>query len=150
MSNIAALQEQHDHHTAGFPVLPDGMERDGFIRLFENVAATMFNLTDAEISTFVRMAEDPRPSDWKRADKEPCCFRRQGEIAARRGKSRFTINRHEQRLVALGLIEKRTMAHGGRSGYAGCGVFFSKAIALVPAMLAHKEGQEALQQERFL
>jgi replication initiation protein RepC len=77
-------------------------------------------------------------------------FRRQGEIAARRGKSRFTINRHEQRLVALGLIEKRTMAHGGRSGYVGCGVFFSKAIALVPTMLAHKEGQEALQQERNL
>lgn len=151
MRNITALAERHpeeDFHS--LPILPDGMERDGFIRLFENVAPTMFNLSDAEISTFVRMAEDPRPSDWKRTDKEPCCFRRQGEIAARRCKSRFTIARHERRLVQAGLIEKRTMAHGGRSGYDGCGVFFSKAITLVPAMLAHKHDQEALQQERNL
>jgi hypothetical protein len=35
------------------------------------------------------------------------------------------------------------MAHGGRSGFAGCGIFFSNAIALVPAMLGHKHQQEA-------
>ena len=150
MSNIAALKERHNHHSEGFPVLPDGMERDGFIRLFENVAASMFHLTDAEISTFVRMAEDPRPSDWKSHDREPCCYRRQGEIAARRSKSRYSIARHEKRLAAVGLIKKRTMAHGGRSGFDGCGVFFSCAIELVPAMLAHQQQQEALNKERNL
>lgn len=150
MSNIAALKEQHDHHTAGFPVLPDGMERDGFIRLFENVAPTMFNLTDAEISTFVRMAEDPRPSDWKSPNREPCCWRKQAEVAARRTKSRYSIARHEKALTRCGLIDKRTMAHGGRSGYDGCGIFFSKAIALVPAMLAHQHQQDALHRERNL
>ena len=150
MNNIAALRERHEHPTAGFPVLPDRMERDGFIRLFENVAASMFHLTDAEISTFVRMAEDPRPSDWKSSDREPCCYRRQGEIAARRTKSRYSIARHEKRLAAVGLIDKRTMAHGGRSGYDGCGVFFSKAIALVPAMLAHQQQQNELHRERNL
>lgn len=132
------------------PVLPDGMERDGFIRLFQNVAHSMFGLTDAEITTFVRMAEDPRPSEWKRHDKEPCCWRRQGEVANRRRCSRFTIARHERTLQARGLIEKRTMAHGGRSGYAGCGVFFSPAIALVPAMLHHNAQQEAIAVEHNL
>lgn len=150
MNNISALRAHDDLDTQGYPTLPEGMERDGFIRLFENTAPTLFNLTDAEISTFVRMAEDPRPSDWKKPDREPCCWRRQGEVAARRSKSRYTINRHEKRLVALGLIEKRTMAHGGRSGFAGCGIFFSNAIALVPAMLGHKHQQEALQVERNL
>ncbi len=150
MHSIAARIERYDHHTEGFPTLPNGMERDGFIRLFENVAATMFNLTDAEISTFVRMAEDPRPSDWKSPDREPCCYRRQGEIAARRTKSRYSIARHEKRLAAIGLIDKRTMAHGGRSGYDGCGVFFTPAIALVPAMLAHQQHQDALHRERNL
>jgi replication initiation protein RepC len=150
MHSIAARIERYDHHTEGFPTLPDGMERDGFIRLFENVAPTMFNLTDAEISTFVRMAEDPRPSDWKSPDREPCCYRRQGEIAARRSKSRYSIARHEKRLADVGLIDKRTMAHGGRSGFDGCGVFFSCAIALVPAMLAHQHQQDALNKERNL
>ncbi len=148
MNNIAALRDHPDQHPDDFPVLPDGMERDGFIRLFENVAATMFGLTDAEISTFVCMAEDPRPSDWKRPDVEPCCWRRQNEIADRRSKSRFTINRHETTLRAVGLIDKRAMAHGARSGFDGCGIFFSPAIALVPAMLAHRAEREAVQKER--
>ena len=34
------------------------------------------------------------------------------------------------------------MAHGGRSGYVGCGIFFSPAIALVPAMLTFRANQD--------
>ncbi|NBB81677.1 MAG: hypothetical protein GVY36_19920 [Verrucomicrobia bacterium] len=125
------------------PVLPEGMERDGFIRLFRDVAKSMFGLTDAEITTFERLADDTRPSDWKGHDSEPCCWRRQGEVATRRVVSRFTIARHERKLQHCGLIDKRTMAHGARSGYIGCGIFFSPAIALVPAMLHHKDQLEA-------
>ena len=39
-------------------------------------------------------------------------------------------------------FSKRAMAHGGRSGYVGCGIFFSPAIALVPAMLAFRADQD--------
>ena len=46
---------------ATFPILPDGMERDGFIRLFQSVAKPMFGLTDAEVISFTMMAQDPRP-----------------------------------------------------------------------------------------
>ena len=118
-----------------YPALPDGMEREGFIRLFQSVAKPMFGLTDAEILTFTMMAQDTRPSDWKRGDVEPCCWRQQIEVANRCQKSRHTLRRHEARLVAAGLIAKRVMAHGGRSGFIGCGIFFSPAIAHVRAML---------------
>lgn len=121
-----------------FPTLPDGMERDGFIRLFQSVAKPMFGLTDAEVLSFTMMAQDPRPSTWKGGDADPCCWRQQTEVANRCQKSRHTMRRHEARLMAAGLIEKRSMAHGGRSGYVGCGIFFSPAITLVPAMLAFR------------
>ena len=133
-----------------FPTLPAGMERDGFIRLFQSVAKPMFGLTDAEILSFTTMAQDPRPSAWKRNDVEPCCWRQQTEVASRCQKSRHTVLRHETRLIAAGLIEKRAMAHGGRSGFIGCGIFFSPSIALVPAMLAFQTDQDAEAAERRL
>ncbi|MFG6526445.1 MULTISPECIES: replication initiation protein RepC [unclassified Sulfitobacter] len=144
MTRTNAMQAQDlTPDTSHLPVLPEGMERDGFIRLFRDVAKPMFGLTDAEITTFERLADDTRPSDWKRHDTEPCCWRRQGEVATRRAVSRFTIARHERALQQCGLIDKRTMAHGARSGYDGCGLFFSSAIALVPAMLHYKAQLEA-------
>lgn len=125
-----------------YPALPSGMEREGFIRLFQSVAKPMFGLTDAEILSFTIMAQDTRPSDWKRGDVEPCCWRQQLEVASRCQKSRHTLRRHEVILVAAGLISKRTMAHGGRSGFIGCGIFFSLAIALVSPMLTFRAAQE--------
>ena len=121
-----------------YPALPDGMERESFIRLFQSVAKPLFGLTDAEILSFTMMAQDTRPSDWKRGDVEPCCWRQQLEVANRCQKSRHTLRRHEAKLGAIGLIGKRVMAHGGRSGFVGCGIFFSPAIALVPAMLVFR------------
>ena len=102
----------------------------------------MFGLTDAEILSFTMMAQDTRPSDWKRGDVEPCCWRQQLEVANRCQKSRHTLRRHEAKLMTLGLIEKRVMAHGGRSGFIGCGIFFSPAITLVMAMLALRAEQD--------
>ena len=133
-----------------FPTLPDGMERDGFIRLFQSVARPMFGLTDAEIISFTVMAQDPPPRAWKSGDTEPCCWRQQTEVANRCGKSRHTLRRHEAKLVAAGLIEKRAMAHGGRSGYVGCGIFFSATIALVPAMMAFRAALDATAAEHRL
>lgn len=140
-----------DATTAPCPILPDGMERDGFIRLFQSIAKPMFGLTDAEILSFTMMAQDTRPSDWKRGDAEPCCWRQQLEVASRCQKSRYSIRRHEARLVELGLIAKRVMAHGGRSGFIGCGIFFSPVISLVPDMLAfHAAQDEQVAEHRLL
>lgn len=144
----ASKADNNEPKIEQFPVLPKGMERSGFIQLFHNVAQSMFGLNDAEIYTFTSMAEDARPSAWKRTDMEPCCWRRQGEVANRRRKSRFSIARHERTLVKVGLVEKRTMAHGGRSGYAGCGIYFSKAINLVQAMIVHQAKLDAQAAER--
>ena len=136
-----SLHDAHPTASDPFPTLPDGMERDGFIRLFQGVAKAMFGLTDTEILSFTTMAQDPRPSDWKRGDLEPCCWRQQTEVANLCRKSRHTVRRHEARLVKAGLVDKRAMAHGARSGFVGCGIFFSPAIGLVPEMLAFQADQ---------
>lgn len=138
MQNSRAVIHPDFQPAPQFPCLPDGMEREGFLSLFESVAPDLFNLTDAEVNTFTKMARDTRPSDWKRADREPCCWREQAEIARRRGKSRLTISRHEKRLHQRKLVDKRVMADGRRSGFKGCGIFFSHAISLTPQMLSYQ------------
>ncbi len=46
-----------DATIAPCPILPDGWERDGFIRLFQAIAKPMFGLNDAEILSFTMMVE---------------------------------------------------------------------------------------------
>ncbi|KAB2540713.1 hypothetical protein AL035_16070, partial [Salipiger aestuarii] len=45
--------------------------------------------------------------------------------------------------VRAGLIEKRTMANGARSGFSDCGVFFGVAIARVDEFLSLRAEIEA-------
>ncbi|RAK11690.1 hypothetical protein ATI53_104726, partial [Salipiger aestuarii] len=47
------------------------------------------------------------------------------------------------RPVRAGLIEKRTMANGARSGFSDCGVFFGVAIARVDEFLSLRAEIEA-------
>ena len=44
--------------------------------------------------------------------------------------------------LAAGLIEKRTMGNGARSGFVGCGVYFSVAVKRCQEFLALREGIE--------
>jgi replication initiation protein RepC len=117
-----------------FPTLPTGMERDGFVNLVDTIAGAV-GIGSAAMMTYRTMIGATRPSSFKTGMEEPCCYLSQTELARKRGVSPSRIRAHEQLLERAGLIEKRTMANGARSGFAGCGVFFGRGIARVHEFL---------------
>jgi replication initiation protein RepC len=125
-----------------FPSLPHGMERDGFVALIDSVAARL-GVKSAALATFRIMIAATRPSEFKTGEDDPCCYLQQSEIAKKRQVTPSRIRAHEAQLVAAGLIEKRTMGNGARSGFVGCGAFFSVAIARCQEFLALREKIEA-------
>ena len=124
------------------PTLPRGMERDGFVALVDAVASCL-GVGAAAMMTFRTMIASTRPSAFKCGVDEPCCYLSQNEIAHKRGVTACRIRQHEAALVRAGLIEKRTMANGARSGFSGCGVFFGVAIARVEEFLSLRDEIEA-------
>ena len=124
------------------PTLPRGMERDGFVALVDAVARSL-GIGAAAMMTFRTMIASTRPSAFKCRIDEPCCYLSQNEIAHKRGVTACRIRQHEAALVRAGLIEKRTMANGARSGFSGCGVFFGVAIARVDEFLSLRDEVEA-------
>ncbi|MDE4063432.1 replication initiation protein RepC [Phaeobacter gallaeciensis] len=124
------------------PTLPPGMERDGFVALVDAVASSL-GVGAAAMMTFRTMIASTRPSAFKRGPDEPCCYLSQNEIARKRGVTACRIREHEKSLVRAGLIEKRTMANGARSGFSGCGIFFGLAIARVDEFLSLRDEIEA-------
>lgn len=126
------------------------MERDGLIALLEAVAPAL-SVGSAAMATFRTMASLTRPSDFKRDDTEPCCFSSQTEIAHRRGVDPSRIREHERELEEAGLIQKRTMANGARSGFVGCGIFFSSAIARIDEFRkVHSKSEERRREHAHL
>ena len=124
------------------PTLPRGMERDGFVALVDAVAPSL-GIGAAAMMTFRTMIASTRPSAFKCGVDEPCCYLSQNEIAHKRGVTACRIRQHEAALVRAGLIEKRTMANGARSGFSGCGVFFGVAITRVDEFLSLRDAIEA-------
>ena len=124
------------------PTLPRGMERDGFVALVDAVARSL-GIGAAAMMTFRTMIASTRPSAFKCRIDEPCCYLSQNEIAHKRGVTACRIRQHEAALVRAGLIEKRTMANGARSGFSGCGVFFGVAITRVDEFLSLRDAIEA-------
>ena len=137
----------YDSDRSAFPVLPDKMQRDAFLSLVDKVGRKMFGLTDPILKTFREYAEMTLPGAFVSLDKEPVCYQQQIEFAHDRDLSVATIRRHEHILEKVGLIEKRTKENGARSGFSGCGIYFSAAIALVPQMLAFREHTEQQRKE---
>lgn len=130
-----------------FPILPPKMQRDGFLRLVSDVARKMFGLPDEVVATFRVYAERTLPTAFTDSRTEPVCYQQQVELAQDRDLSADTLRRHEARLVEVGLLEKRTKANGARSGFSGCGIYFSGAIGLVPQMIAFREQEQQRRKE---
>lgn len=120
---------------ADFAALIEGMQRDSYLALL-GAAREMFGIGRAPLETFRCLASFTRPSDWTRPDREPCCYKQQNEVAVLLGTDTRTIRRHEAILVRVGLLERRTRANGSRSSYGQCGLVFTPAIALYPAVRA--------------
>ncbi|WP_226627830.1 helix-turn-helix domain-containing protein [Alloyangia pacifica] len=134
-------QWSHGRQHSPFPTLPSGMERDGFVNLVDAIASAV-GIGAAAMMTFRAMIGATRPRSFKTGAEEPCCYLSQTELARKRGVSPCRIRAHEQVLERAGLIEKRTMANGARSGFAGCGVFFGGGIARVQEFLGLRDALE--------
>lgn len=79
------------------------------------------------------------PGDWTRPDREPVYFAPQDQTAEALNKTRRALYDDEAALEAAGLIEKRVKGNGSRSPFGGCGIVFSRLIALVPDLMHLKE-----------
>jgi replication initiation protein RepC len=129
------------HDGTSFPVLPDGMSRENLVAII-NRAAPLLRLGSGALRAFALMVGKTRPSDFTDPRQEPCCYAAQVELAKEFGMTDRQLRNHEAALLRAGLIEKRVMANGARSGFHGCGIYFSAAIALVPRLVSALGQQE--------
>jgi replication initiation protein RepC len=132
-----------------FPALPEGYDRERFLTVLRRVADRLPTPVSAPaLATFIHMASLSDKRAWTSAAAEPCCYMAQTEIAATRDQqvSPSRVRAHEAELVAAGLIDKRTMGNGARSGFSGRGIYFTPAIARAAEFIALCEAAEAERQ----
>ena len=120
--------------TQTFPALPQGHKRFTVEQLIREVGARIGLRASAQVA-LIHMMGHTAPDDWTSPDREPIYFAPQDVTAAALGKTRRALYNTEIQLERLGLIERRLKANGQRSPYGGCGIVFSRLIALVPDLL---------------
>ncbi|KIC36099.1 hypothetical protein RA27_22425 [Ruegeria sp. ANG-R] len=121
----AAYSRARDYEA---PVLED-ISRDDFFRLIKRVAGHLpYPPGKAALRTLREMFEITRPSDWIKPGVEPICYAAQAEIAKRADCTASRIRAHVAELEVSGLVEKRTMGNGRRSGWQDRGIFFTPAL----------------------
>ncbi|WP_298571803.1 replication initiation protein RepC [uncultured Aliiroseovarius sp.] len=128
-----------------FPTLPQGHQRFSVEQLLIELAPAL-GLRGARLHALLYMMKQTAPGDWTAPDREPVFFAPQDQTAEALNKTRRALYDDEAALEAAGLIEKRVKGNGSRSPFGGCGIVFSKLIALVPDLLHLKEQMAA---ERF-
>lgn len=117
-----------------FPTLPQGHKRFTVEQLLIELGPAI-GLRSGALHALLHMMKMTAPGDWIRPDREPIFFAPQDVTAASLGKTRRALFNNERTLEGLGLIERRVKGNGHRSPYGGCGIVFSKLIALVPDLL---------------
>lgn len=117
--------------------LPEGMSRDRFGDLMKRVARALpCPIGKPALASFMIMIRATKPSDWTEgSETEPCCYMSQTEMAYRADVSPTRIRAHEAELVAAGLIEKRCMGNGARSGFRKSGIYFTPTLARIEELL---------------
>lgn len=141
--------EHYSHYRANrqsYPVLPDNMQREDLFKLIKKIGRSL-GIGDAALRTFELMGEHTRPSAFKELDCEPVCYVSQKDLAKERGVDPSRVRAHELELERAGLIERRTMANGARAGFAGCGIYFSRAIHRASEFILLANAQEADRKE---
>jgi replication initiation protein RepC len=118
--------------------LPEGMSRDRFGDLIKRVARALpCPIGKPALASFMIMIRATKPSNWTPGgEAEPCCYMSQTEMAYRADVSPTRIRAHEAELVAAGLIEKRCMGNGARSGFRKSGIYFTPTLARIDEFLA--------------
>lgn len=120
--------------TATFPTLPQGHKRFTVEQLLIELGPAI-GLRAGALHALLHMMKRTAPDDWTRPDREPIYFAAQDATAASLGKTPRALYNTERQLEALGFIERRVKGNGHRSPHGGCGIVFSKLIAMVPDLL---------------
>ena len=121
-----------------FSTLPQGHQRFSVEQLLIELAPAL-GLRGGRLHALLYMMKQTAPGDWTNPDREPVYFAPQDQTAEALNKTRRALYNDEAALEAAGLIEKRVKGNGSRSPFGGCGIVFSKLIALVPDLLHLKE-----------
>ncbi len=117
-----------------FPALPQGHKRFTVEQLLREVGVHI-GLRASSLMALLHMIGHTKPDDWTSPNREPIYFAPQDVTAAALGKTPRALYDTERQLERLGLIERRVKGNGHRSPYGGCGIVFSRLIALVPDLL---------------
>lgn len=128
--------------TQSFPTLPQGHQRFSVEQLLIELAPSL-GLRGGRLHALLYMMKQTAPGDWTNPTREPVFFAPQDQTAEALNKTRRALYNDEAALEGLGLIEKRVKGNGSRSPFGGCGIVFSKLIALVPDLLHLKEQMAA-------
>ncbi len=121
-----------------FPTLPQGHQRFSVEQLLIELAPAL-GLRGGRLHALLYMMKQTAPADWTNPEREPVYFAPQDQTAQALNKTRRALYNDETALEGLGLIEKRVKGNGSRSPFGGCGIVFSRLIALVPDLLNLKE-----------
>ncbi len=125
-----------------FPTLPQGHQRFSVEQLLIELAPAI-GLRSSRLHALLYMMKQTAPGDWTNPDREPVFFAPQDQTAEALNKTRRALYDDETALEVAGLIEKRVKGNGSRSPFGGCGIVFSRLIALVPDLLNLKEHMAA-------
>jgi replication initiation protein RepC len=121
-----------------YPTLPQGFQRFSVEQLLIELAPIL-GLRGGRLHALLYMMKQTAPDDWTTPHREPVYFAPQDQTAEALNKTPRALYNDEAALEAAGLIEKRVKGNGARSPFGGCGIVFSRLIALVPDLLALKE-----------
>lgn len=121
-----------------YPTLPQGFQRFSVEQLLIELAPIL-GLRGGRLHALLYMMKQTAPGDWTTPHREPVYFAPQDQTAEALNKTPRALYNDEAALEAAGLIEKRVKGNGARSPFGGCGIVFSRLIALVPDLLALKE-----------
>ena len=110
-----------------YPILPQGYGRGDVIALASEIGPKI-GLSSAATLVLTKLIGSTDKRDWTDATREPIFYGQQDTLAARLGLSARQLRTHEARFIRLGLIERRTLANGGRNFRTGLGLILTPLI----------------------
>ena len=110
-----------------YPILPQGYGRGDMIALASEIGPKI-GLSSAGAFILTKLIGSTDKRDWIDPTREPIFFGQQETLAARLGISARQLRNHERKFARLGLIERRTLANGGRDFRTGLGLILTPLI----------------------
>lgn len=128
--------------TTTHAILPPGFGRREVIALICEIGRRL-GLSSSGTDVLTRIIGSTDARAWTDPMKEPMFWGRQETLAFRIGLCARQLRNHERTFARLGLIERRTMANGGRAGKAGMGLRLTPIIERFAELIALRDAARA-------